>query len=84
MTPTDDGRDDRAEHAQDPEQAQQRETPEVGLIGDDELPEDLQPTEDNPLAQDPAESDTSGDGPGKDGNTKVEGMPDVGSPGAPG
>ena len=32
-----------------------RETPEVGLIADEELPEDLQPTDDNPLAQDPAE-----------------------------
>jgi hypothetical protein len=33
----------------------ERETPDVGLIADEELPEDLQPTEDNPLAQDPPE-----------------------------
>jgi hypothetical protein len=32
---------------------EERETPDVGLIADEELPEDLQPTEDNPLAQDP-------------------------------
>lgn len=37
-----------------------RETPEVGLIADEELPEDLQPTDDNPLAQDPAEGSPEG------------------------
>ncbi|HEX5986631.1 MAG TPA: hypothetical protein VFY86_08935 [Nocardioides sp.] len=37
-----------------------RETPEVGLIADEELPEDLQPTDDNPLAQDPPEGSPEG------------------------
>jgi hypothetical protein len=31
--------------------------PETGLIADEELPEDLQPTDDNPLAQDPDEQE---------------------------
>lgn len=58
-----------------------RETPEVGYIADDELPEDLQPTDDNPLAKDPsaAEDDDGDDGPPGEG--KVEGMPDMGEPG---
>jgi hypothetical protein len=67
----------------------ERETPEVGLIGDEDLPEDLQPTDDNPLAQDPAETDESqeGDasesGPGPSGEPRVEDMPDMGDPGGP-
>ena len=67
----------------------ERETPEVGLIGDEDLPEDLQPTDDNPLAQDPAETDESqeGDasesGSGPSGEPKVEGMPDLGEPSGP-
>ena len=63
------GSDDLAEH----------EKPEVGLIADEDLPEDLQPTEDNPLAQDPGEDDK----PSSHDEPKVEGMPDMGSPGAP-
>ncbi|MGI8899617.1 MAG: hypothetical protein ACR2HA_01575 [Nocardioides sp.] len=52
------------------------ETPEVGLIADDDLPEDLQPKDDNPLAQQPEDQDdTDSEEP------KVEGMPDVGQPG---
>lgn len=70
-TPTNDGRpDDRTE------------TPETGLVPDEELPEDLRPSDDNPLAQDPDESDDTQDAdPG--GEPKVAGMPDVGAPGAP-
>jgi hypothetical protein len=48
------------------------ETPEVGLIADEQLPEDLQPAK-NPLAADP--DDGSGDDPGE---PRVEGMPDLG------
>jgi hypothetical protein len=61
------------------------ETPEVGLIPD----EDLQP-EENPLARDPDEDgDDAGDGSpaggsGGSGEGKVEGMPDMGEPGAAG
>jgi len=54
------------------------ETPERGLISDEELPEDLQPTDDNPLAKDP--DDESADGK-KPEDAKVEGMPDLGTPG---
>lgn len=60
------------------------ETPEVGLVADEELPVDLRPSEDNPLAQDPDDTDGAADrGDAGDGGPKVEGMPDVGDPGAP-
>ena len=56
------------------------ETPDVGLIPDEDLPEDLQPDK-NTLAADPDdEPDDSADtsaGP----DTQVEGMPDMGQPG---
>lgn len=60
-----------------------RETPEVGLIADDDLPEDLQPTDDNPLAQDPDGSEGppgQGDGPGDASQASVDGLPDVTEP----
>jgi hypothetical protein len=68
-----DGDRDLAEH-------ERPERPEVGLIADEDLPEDLQPTDDNPLAKNPGEEpdDESDSEPGK-----VEGMPDMGDPGAP-
>lgn len=67
----DDSRRDLAEHEQ----------PEAGLISDEELPQDLQPSDDNPLAKNPGEDEEpSGAGPTPD---KVEGMPDMGDPGAP-
>lgn len=58
----------------------EHERPDVGLIADEDLPEDLQPTDDNPLAKDPGEESEDKDDsqPGK-----VEGMPDMGNPGAP-
>jgi hypothetical protein len=52
---------------------------DVGLVADEDLPADLQPTDDNPLAQDPADSD-DGDSSGNGGEQKVEGMPDMGNP----
>ena len=71
---------------QSSESGEERETPDVGLVPDEELPEDLQPKE-NPLARDP-DDDTEGaegDGPaGGSGEGKVEGMPDMGEPGAAG
>jgi len=78
---TDDGPGDRAENAQDPEQSKDRETPEVGLIADEDLPEDLQPTDDNPLAQDPDQDD--GDEAGEGADENAAGMPDIGNPGSP-
>jgi hypothetical protein len=57
--------------------APEHETPEVGLIPDEDLPEDLQPDK-NPLAADPDDesgSDADSNGP------KVDGMPDLGQPG---
>ena len=57
------------------ESSNEREPGEVG-IRDEDLPEDLQPTDDNPLAQNP-EDQKDDDEP-----AKVEGMPDVGDPGA--
>lgn len=53
--------------------------PDVGLVADEDLPEDLQPTDDNPLAQDPdvrEAKEKEGKGP-----PKVEGMPDMGGTG---
>ncbi len=58
------------------ESSNERETPDVGLIADEELPEDLQPSEDNPLAQDPDEQPEDDSA----GSPKVEGMPDMGDP----
>jgi hypothetical protein len=53
------------------------ETPEVGLIADEQLPEDLQP-EKNPLAADP--DDEPDDGGSQE--PQVDGLPDMGQPGA--
>ena len=64
-------------------ESQDQDTPDVGLIPDEDLPEDLQPTDDNPLAQDPSESEDDEGGDNPSGEKKVEGMPDMGEPGAP-
>ena len=66
------------------ESSNEHETPDVGVIADEELPEDLQPTDDNPLAKDPDDSDGSGDagdGAGPSGEKKADGLPDMGEPG---
>ena len=55
--------------------------PEVGLIPDEDLPEDLQPTDDNPLAQDPEEREAKEEEKASE-EPKVDGMPDMGEPGA--
>jgi len=66
------------------EKAEEHETPEVGLVPDEELPEDLQPKE-NPLARDPGDdAEEDGSTEGGSGESKVEGMPDMGEPGAAG
>jgi hypothetical protein len=78
---TTDAERDLAEHER-PQQQTDRQEPEVGLIADEELPEDLQPTDDNPLAKNPGDSADEGEDTGLDG-AKVEGMPDMGNPGAP-
>ncbi|CAN5334406.1 hypothetical protein BH18ACT9_BH18ACT9_20370 [soil metagenome] len=54
---------------------QTREDPEIGLIADEDLPEELRPDDDNPLAQQPEEQDSSDEEP------RAEGMPDMGQPG---
>jgi hypothetical protein len=72
---------DPGQHAKDAERdLAEHERPEVGLIADEDLPEDLRPTEDNPLAQDPDDEDRDD---GRSGGTpgKVEGVPDMGDPG---
>jgi hypothetical protein len=56
----------------------EHERPDRGLVGDKDLPEDLQPIDDNPLAKNPGEEDTDDDEEPKD-----EGLPDMGAPGAP-
>lgn len=54
------------------------ETPDVGLISDEQLPDDLQP-EKNPLARNPEDEPEESE---KDPSAEVEGMPDMGNPGA--
>ncbi|MGN6129749.1 MAG: hypothetical protein ACTHOK_05355 [Nocardioidaceae bacterium] len=51
-------------------------------ITDDQLPEDVRPSDDNPLAKNPGEDD-EGEAGGTGGMTaeKLEGMPDMGQPG---
>jgi hypothetical protein len=44
------------------ESSNEHETPEVGLIPDEDLPEDLQPTDDNPLAKPPSDDDDEDSG----------------------
>ena len=74
------------------ESPSEHETPEVGLVPDEDLPEDLQPKE-NPLAADPEDSEAGdgagagGDGAsgvGASGEQKVDGLPDMGEAGAGG
>lgn len=70
---TDDGRGERAENPeQDDAASAERETPDVGLIRDDELPEDLRPTEDNPLAQDPDDAAPAGTAEGRPGTDEPQ------------
>ena len=64
------------------ENSNERETPDVGLISDEELPEDLQPTDDNPLAQAPSETDGGDDDGAPSEEQKVDGLPDMGEPSA--
>lgn len=51
-------------------------------ITDDQLPEDVRPSDDNPLAKGPGEDGEEGE-PGGTGLTgeKLDGMPDMGQPG---
>lgn len=77
-----------SDNEQDPRRDAERdvaehERPEVGLVADEDLPDDLQPSDDNPLAKDPGEDEDS-DGAPEEGTGKVDGMPDMGGPGAPG
>lgn len=74
--PQKDAERDLAEH-----ERPQGTKPEIGLVSDEQLPEDVRPTEDNPLAKNPGDEDDDSE-TGMSG-PKVEGMPDAGSPGAP-
>jgi hypothetical protein len=60
----------------------EHERPDVGLVGDEDLPEDLRPTDDNPLAQDD-DSDEPGRRSAGAAPDSVEGTPDMGAPGGP-
>ena len=80
--PQTDAERDIAEHERPQPERAEREQPDVGLISDEELPEDLQPTDDNPLAKNPGDEDDETKDQGV-GGPKVEGMPDMGDPGAP-
>jgi len=54
--------------------------PDVGLVADEDLPEDLQPTDDNPLAQDPDVREAKEKEAAEP--QKVDGMPDMGELGS--
>ena len=56
------------------ESSNENETPEVGLIPDEDLPEDLQPTDDNPLAKAPSETEDDAD----NGEPTSDDLPDMG------
>jgi len=61
------------------------EAPETGLVADEQLPDDLNPDK-NPLARNPDEEsgDDSSDPDGAGDTPQVDGMPDMGQPGAAG
>jgi hypothetical protein len=59
-----------SEHTEEPDQS-------IHAVDDEDLPEDLQPTDDNPLAK-PLSDDPDEGGIDATG----EGMPDMGEPGA--
>jgi hypothetical protein len=67
-----------SEPTNEQEPTSDREPGEVG-IRDEDLPEDLQPTDDNPLAQNPDDQDEQEDGDTGE-TSQVEGMPDMGNP----
>ena len=71
------GHDSPADNPGDNTADSTAETPEVGLIADEQLPEDLQPDK-NPLAADP--DDQPDDGGSEE--PQVDGLPDMGQPGA--
>ena len=48
-------------------------------VPDEDLPEDVQPTDDNPLAQSPEEAEAAKERQQGE-SAKVEGMPDMGQP----
>jgi hypothetical protein len=85
MTPSPDRpKTDEPATEEEPGSTREHETPDVGLISDEDLPEDLQPTEDNPLAQDPDTDEPGKKGDAAPGAKRVEGMPDAGEPGTGG
>jgi hypothetical protein len=56
---------DQSDDSKD-EQKQELDSGEPGDVGDDQLPEDLQPTEDNPLARHPEQTGDEDDEIGAD------------------
>ena len=68
------GQDEQSSDSQDHEEAKKDlDSGGPGDIGDDQLPEDLQPTEDNPLARHPGQTGQEDDQIGAD----REGDPDT-------
>ena len=65
--------DDKPDESKEP--AKDLDSGEEGDIGDDQLPEDLQPTEDNPLARHPGQSGQEDDEIGTDREGEAETAP---------
>jgi hypothetical protein len=65
--PEDDQSSEQSDQSEESDQPQQDlDSGEPGDVGDDQLPEDLQPTEDNPLARHPGQTGQEDDEIGAD------------------
>jgi hypothetical protein len=65
--PEDDQSSEQGDQSQESDQPKQElDSGEPGDVGDDQLPEDLQPTEDNPLARHPGQTGQEDDQIGAD------------------
>ena len=67
--------DQQSERSEQSESKQELDSGEPGDIGDDQLPADLQPTEDNPLARHPGQSGDDDDEIGADREGEAEKAP---------
>lgn len=67
--------DSSGDNQSDADSHEELETSEPGEVGDDNLPEDLQPTEDNPLARHPGQTGDEDDEIGADREGDAETAP---------
>ncbi len=70
-----DAQPDESQESEDSTAKQELDDGEPGDVGDSQLPEDLQPTEDNPLAKHPGQSGDEDDEIGSDREGEPETAP---------